>query len=358
MPKLLFVSTSSFYPDVSGGAELSAIYLFESLRQLGWKIEVICMLSLRSPYFQRGVQQRLKHFQMLSGTMVDYDLGYACWRRIGKFSTRRDWIDLIDLRLREYQPDVVLSHDFMCPLLNYANHQGYPSFYFAHTLGDMESGRIIPDGIHVIANSPFTASVASQLTSKEVEIVLVPMDLLKYKVTKRERQYITFINPIPEKGVEVAIEIARCLPQESFLFVKGKWGGNQDRFLKPVYELPNVEVWDNQQDMRRVYAVTDILLAPSQFIETFGRVIVEAQSNRIPVVASGVGGIPYTLGKGGILITTKTDPQPYMDALRRLRTDEDFYKQRSELAFENSQRPDFDHQKQVKNFIRFVESRI
>jgi len=39
---------------------------------------------------------------------------------------------------------------------------------------------------------------------------------------KRKRQYITFINPIPQKGLDVAIEIARCLPQERFLFVKGK----------------------------------------------------------------------------------------------------------------------------------------
>jgi glycosyltransferase involved in cell wall biosynthesis len=119
-----------------------------------------------------------------------------------------------------------------------------------------------------------------------------------------------------------------------------------------------VEVWNHQQDMRRIYAVTDILLVPSQFDETFGRVIVEAQVNGIPVVASKVAGIPYTLGQGGILVEPKDKPQGYVEALQRLRTDETLYRQLSALALENSQRLEFDPEQQVNNFIRFVESRI
>lgn len=295
--------------------------------------------------------------------MVDYDLGYPCWRQVTALTTKlnreRYWLELLDLRLRKYQPDVVLGHDtHICPLLNYSADQGYPSFYFAHNLGDLEKEYLIPDKIQVIANSPFIASIASQLTSNKIEVVVPFLDLCQYEVTKRERRYITFINPIPEKGVEVAIKIARSLPQENFLFVKGKWGGDQGLYLKLADSLPNVEIWDNQEDMRRVYAVTDILLVPSLFIETFGRVIIEAQANGIPVIASSVGGIPYTLGQGGILVDSKNDPQPYINALQRLRTDEDYYIQLSALALQNSQRPEFDLQYQVQNFIRLVESRI
>jgi len=359
MPKLLFVNEYPFYPDASGGSEHFLLYLFKSLRQRGWKIEVICGLSVRSPYFRRACWQAVTHFQKPSLSVMDKDLGYPCWRRLMKFSKEPHWIEYLDQRLSEYRPDLVLSqYNPKSLLLNHAAHQGYPSFHFAQWLIDID----VPDEIHVIANSPFNASATAQFTRKEIGVVLPLTDLEQYRVTKRQRQYITFINPIPDKGLDVAIEIARCLPQERFLFVKGKWakyrGREIEAFMKPIYKLPNVEVWNHEQDMRRIYAVTDILLVPSQFDETFGRVIVEAQVNGIPVVASKVAGIPYTLGQGGILVEPKDKPQGYVEALQRLRTDETLYRQLSALALENSQRLEFDSEQQVNNFIRFVESRI
>lgn len=363
MPKLLFVTKKPFYPDTSGGAQQSSLYLFKSLRQLGWQVEVICGLSLRSPSFRRACWQTLTDFRMQSLlVMKDQDFGYNCWRRLLKFSTDQQWIEWLDQRLREYQPDVVLGDASpTCPLLNYSARQGYPSFYFVRSLRGFENGAAVPDQIHPIANSPFSASITTQLTHKEVGVVLPFVDLERYHVTERDRQYITFINPVPPKGIDVAIEIVRCLPQERFLFVRGKWTCYTDKdledFLKPISKLPNVEIWDHQQDMRQVYAVTDILLVPSQFEETFGRVIVEAQFNGIPVVAAHVGGISYTLGQGGILIEPKDKTQAYVEALQRLRTDQNFYAQLSDLALQNSQRPEFDPQHQVKNFVRFVESR-
>ena len=360
MPKLLFVTTLPFYPDSSGGAQQSSIFLFKSLRQLGWQIEVICGLSLRSPYFRRACWQTLRHFK-LSSVVMDEDMGYSTWRRINKFSKEHQWIEWLERRLREYQPDVVLGHTWpQCPLLNYAARQGYPSFYFMRSLAHIEKGSVIPDRIHAIANSPLVASAIAQVTHKEIPVVLPFLDLDSYRVIKRDRRYITFINPIPDKGVDVAIEVARRLPQEQFLFVKGKWSiynqRNLETFIKSAYTLPNVTVWDHQSDMRQVYANTDILLVPSQFTETFGRVIIEAQVNGIPVVAANVGGIPYSLGQGGILVEPKNDPQAYVNALQRLRNYE-IYTQLSDFALQNSQRPEFDPQYQVKNFIQYVESR-
>lgn len=360
MPKLLFITTKPFYPDTSGGAQQSSIYLFKSLRQLGWQVEVMCGFSLRSPYFRRAIWQNLKG-RKFSLVVKDEDFGYSCQRRLLKFSSSDNWLKWLDQFLRNYQPDVVLGHTSLeCPLLNYAARQGYPSFFFVRNLFNFQKGSVVPDQIHPIANSPIAASITAQFTRKEVGTVLPFLDLDAYRVT-RKRRYITFINPIPRKGVDVAIEIARSLPQERFLFVKGKSTGfsdsNLEAYIKPVYRLPNVEVWEHQQDMRRVYAVTDILLVPSQFEETFGRVIVEAQVNSIPVVAAHVGGIPYTLGQGGMLIEPKDKTEAYVKALQQLRSDESFYAQLSDLALKNSQRPEFDPQYQVKNFIRFVESR-
>jgi glycosyltransferase involved in cell wall biosynthesis len=327
----------------------------------------MCGLPLRSPYFLRACFKIISSFRRPSLAVMDQDLGYPCWRQIAKLSKERQWFECLDKRLQDYKPDIILSHNihhtYTSSLLNHAVLQDYPVFYFLRSLSkDMESGSArLPDKLHAIANAPFTASAVSKLSNQEIGIVLPFVDLDNYQVSNRSRQYITFINPIPQKGLEIAIEIASLLPQEKFLFVKGKWGNVSSSYietcLEPAYKLSNIEVWEHQQDMRHVYGVTDILLVPSQFIETFGRVIIEAQVNGIPVVASNVGGISYTLGAGGILVDPADNLQMYVDALKKLRTNESFYKELEELALQNSQRPEFRPQYQVQNFIHFVESR-
>jgi glycosyltransferase involved in cell wall biosynthesis len=363
MPKLLFVNQPPFYPDSSGGAQRSAMYLFESLQKKGWQIEVFCGLSLRSPYFQKAVWQSLKQFRKPPVIVKDEDLGYPCWRRLTKLSNEQQWLESLDQRLQDFAPDVVMGHSTpFCPLLNHAADQGYFSIYFARNLYNITPETVLSDRLHIVANAPYTAAGLAHTTAKEIEVVLPFVESDRYRVAQRERRYITFINPVPEKGVDIAIEVARQLPNEKFLFVKGKWSDRSQRYLEsllePVYALPNVEVWDHLSDMRPVYAVTDILLVPSQAIETFGRVIVEAQINEIPVVGADIGGIPYALGQGGLLANPIDDPSMYVEALKRLKSDPDFYAQVSRRAIQNSQRPEFDPQYQVQKFIRFVEARL
>jgi glycosyltransferase involved in cell wall biosynthesis len=126
--------------------------------------------------------------------------------------------------------------------------------------------------------------------------------------------------------------------------------------LRRARSLPNVTIWDFQKDVRRIYSLTDILLVPSRN-ESFGRVIVEAQINGIPVVAAKSGAIPYALGQGGVLIDPADNVQAYIDAVVRLRSDKRHYGNLSKLALENSKRAEFDPECQVHNFIRFVSTR-
>jgi hypothetical protein len=241
-----------------------------------------------------------------------------------------------------------------CSLLRQAVGEGYPVVFFARSLANVFGvGQYIPDGVHVIANAPFTASVLSAATGARPDVVLPLVDLEAYRAPTRERRYVTFVNPMPEKGLDVAQAVARALPERKFLFVKGKWG---DRSYGSVHGAPNVEVWEYQDDMRAVYAVTDVLLMPSQWPETFGRVALEAQVNGIPVVASPAGGIPYVVGAGGLLVARKGDPQGYVEALTRLAQEPELYATLSAAAVENSRRPEFVAERQVDGFVARVEA--
>jgi glycosyltransferase involved in cell wall biosynthesis len=97
-------------------------------------------------------------------------------------------------------------------------------------------------------------------------------------------------------------------------------------------------------------------MVPSQFDEPFGRVILESHLNGIPVVAAGRGGIPYTLGKGGVLVDLPDTVSAYAAAVKNVWSDESLYKELSRSARENARRKEFDCQTQLRAFGAVISS--
>jgi glycosyltransferase involved in cell wall biosynthesis len=87
----------------------------------------------------------------------------------------------------------------------------------------------------------------------------------------------------------------------------------------------------NTPDPRAFYRVSRVVLMPSVWRESFGRVAAESMFNGIPVVASDRGALPEALGTGGVCLPlpahltpeTRTPPtadevRPWIEALLRL----------------------------------------
>ena len=68
--------------------------------------------------------------------------------------------------------------------------------------------------------------------------------------------------------------------------------------------------------MAREYAQARILLVPSVWEEAWGRVVTEAQLSGIPVLASAIGGLPESVGPGGILVPPGSDVEVWDAHLR------------------------------------------
>jgi glycosyltransferase involved in cell wall biosynthesis len=329
-------------------------------------VEVLCGTGPDSRYAEalRRAQAATPSGAAAPELVVDHDLGFPCHRACEEPSAEAGapargeppMLDHLLARLISGPPDLVVGQTMAAlHLLGHAARLGFPTFFM-----DREVKRQLaylgrgPAGVRRIANSPLVADWLREVGQPDPGVVLPIVEPAEYCVPHRSRRFITFINPTPEKGSAIAADVARLMPEARFLFVRIK---KTNGFVEPWREqLPNVEVRNEVDDAREVYAVTDILLHPSQWEEPFGRVILEAQASGIPVVSSDAGGIPFALGRGGILIPRAATAPAYVTALRRLRSDPAFYASIVSRALENSARPELAPERQVDEFVRIVSA--
>ena len=95
-------------------------------------------------------------------------------------------------------------------------------------------------------------------------------------------------------------------------------------------DCPNVEILKSEDDARVIYEKTRLLLVPSQWEEAFGRVVIEAMVNGIPVIGSNVGGLKESIGKGGILLA-KDDIDSWIEEILKF-DNLDYYERMSRKA--------------------------
>ena len=151
------------------------------------------------------------------------------------------------------------------------------------------------------------AAVSRFLAGADERVAYLPpiVDLDHHRVDTTRRVTL-FVNPVPEKGLETALGLARARPDIPFAFarVRSSRPSRRRRLQQAAAELPNVEIREAVDDSRRLYGDARLVLAPSRCSEAWGRVISEAQASGIPAVASRSGGLPEAVGDGGMLVSS------------------------------------------------------
>lgn len=253
-----------------------------------------------------------------------------------------DYYPAVKGLLASMQPDLFVAYlKGSERLLQMAHAAGVPSVHRVFGVGAYNFPALTPS-TRVLANSPVAAQACREQYGYLPEYIYSLVDFDQYRVQDGNPEYVTFINPREKKGVFLFCDIVRLLPEMPFLAVQG-WGGGyseeEEQALAFLRSAPNVRLMPAVQDIRPVYARTKILIAPSKWVETFGRVIVEAQLNGIPVVASDRGNLPATTGKGGVILPYG-NPEVWADAIRKLYADEALLLDMQARARENSKRFD------------------
>jgi glycosyltransferase involved in cell wall biosynthesis len=351
--KILFATSHPYLPQIAGGAQTTAHELAGELQSRGHSVAVHSGLL---PTDWIGLRGRIALKIGPRKAIKDENLGYPVYRSWFPWETASE----VDA---DFRPDVVVAQSGHCVRMAKA-HQSYGAriaVYFENVefdtdlAGDPRELGAIP----FMANSQFSASRYKQTFGLDPVVIYPLIDRKAYR-TKTQASSVVFINPHPDKGLELAIGLAARCAEIPFLFVEA-WTLDNDQKARLQYQLaalPNVTLLPRTQDMRTIYRRAKIVLAPSRYQETFGRVAAEAHVSAIPILASRQGGLPEAVGPGGVLLDYDAPINHWAEMLRRLWTDSDFYKQKSEAALHYSRRPELDPETQVGCFLRVLQNAL
>ena len=208
---------------------------------------------------------------------------------------------------RDLDPDVVLGYGGLT--------SNYAAGSFARSRGRKSVLYVASESYKQadhFAYADLVVTVSHAMAEKLKPVTQLPTLVLRPFMNKaamicatRTPEYITLLNPLPAKGVMLAGAVAREAARRGrpykFLFVEGRGTRDTMRALCPdVLALPSVAI-ANTSDVKLVYARTSVILYPSLWFETAGKVPLEANANGIPVLASNIGGIPEMLDGAGYL---------------------------------------------------------
>lgn len=350
--KIMFASAHPYIPQIAGGAQSSVHELVQVLQALGHDVSVLSGLTHKG-----WVGFRARVSLKLGGkrTVTDTSLGYA---------VHRGWhpVEGVEEIIAQEAPDVVvLQSGKPVPIAQKLVELGVPVVLYLRNVefedlgGDPSKLRRVA----AIANSAFTAETFSRHYGLDSDVILPIIKAESYR-TESSRENVTFINPHPLKGVDVALDVAEQCPDIPFVFVEG-WTlepEDSERLQARLAALPNVTLRPRTRDMNDVYSSARIVLAPSQWDEAFGRIAAEAHVSGIPVIASDCGGLPEAVGPGGVLVARDAPVADWVAALRRLWDDQEHYEELSQAAREFSERPELNPSSQVQQLMAILERAV
>ena len=174
---------------------------------------------------------------------------------------------------------------------SYCVRHGTALVHILHNHLTLEANRVAHADLIVYNTCWLSEAVPNNAPSVIVHPPVWPDD---YHVTPGKS--VTLINLSAAKGAGVFYDLARRMPDVSFLGVTGAYGEQE-----PAPRLDNLAILPTQTDARRIYERTRLLLMPSAY-ESYGRVAVEASVSGIPTLASDTPGLREALEGSGRIV--------------------------------------------------------
>ena len=313
--RILLVSDHGYLPDRTGGREVSTHELATRYSNDGHAVTVLTRDHIPG-YRPRSIAGAARYSRSwLSRRRSERELRYRVHRSPNVQQSMRELLDRHRFDLTVLQFDEPQKNlDFNLP----AGSRYAVYIRDAKDIAGM-SAATFPGSVALAANSCFTAAAVGKQIGRDVPVIVPYVEKDRY-VTRPDGSFVTFVNPVAVKGAELAFAIAEACPELPFLFVEG-WplsGRAQRELTARIRRIPNIEYRRRVSDMRSIYRQTRVLLVPSQWAESWGRVVTESHFSSIPVLASHIGGLPESVGCGGMLLPPSEPASIWAEALREL----------------------------------------
>lgn len=163
----------------------------------------------------------------------------------------------------------------------------------------------------------------------EPSIVVHPIvepDRYRVEKTTTGGDRVTLVSLTTTKGAEVFYELSRRLRKIQFLGVVGCYGDQ----VRKQEEMPNVVIYEHTENIQAIYAMTKVILMPSDY-ESYGRVAVEAACSGIPSIVHPTPGLKEAL-RDAAIYCNRNDIDAWEKEIKRLYSDDVYYAERSAAA--------------------------
>jgi glycosyltransferase involved in cell wall biosynthesis len=345
-----FAGGNALPPEDAGGVQSSTIDLARRLTLQGHRPSALAPLYGTGAFGLRArVRMKLSRDEMVA----DRSLGFGAYRAwdpeaaVAAFAAR-------------VRPDVaVVQCHGTVPIARAFRQAGVPVVLYFRNVELKELGGD-PSSLGAagfIANSTYTAGIYRETFGIEATVIPPTIDADRYRVAP-SGEAVVFMNPVAQKGLDLALRIASECPDIPFLFVES-WLLSSDALadLKTrIAPFRNITFLHRTDDVRAIYARARFILAPSQWREAWGRVASEAQCSGLPVVGSDRGGLPEAIGPGGVVVPAEADLAGWVAAVRRLWSDKSFYAEKSAAARMHAERPALNPDVQFATFLKVLSS--
>jgi len=318
-PKICFV-TSFFHP-VIGGVESHVYYLAKEFMKMGYDIEVFtsdCTRDAKIDVLEEEYEGiKIRRFKSL------FRIGFGEMFMPKLFSAvKNSDADLFHVHVYRHSHNFIAfftkKPSVLTPHWPIYRGQRKTSVQMLVDLVDISLGKYIMKKfkkIFVITGLEIPWVESFGVNSEDISLApnAIPSNYFKkydgknfrkkYKLSEKDLVMLTMSRIHESKGIDQVINLAKFFPKVKFI-IGGKDGGARDGLENLISKLNLKNIiftgMISEREKLEAYAGSDIFCSPSHY-EGFCISILEAMSQECAVITSDRGGMPWVVGKDGLV---------------------------------------------------------